>query len=385
MQTSNDIQKFKKKRKSENLFRKTLIFLFIAILAFGLYFTTKYIDETPTNKKAINSEQDLNKSYEFPINLVGDDIQKISHISNSLTVLTDKKIYTYTEKGKEIFNKSHNFANPVLVNSIKKNLVYDLNESSYFITNKEKVVFEGKSDFPILLMKLSDEGYVALVSKDSRYAGKLTIFDSNNQEIFTWTSTDLQISHIEFLNGSKGCIIATTGTKNGMIVSEIIQLKFDTPKETAVYDILGSLVTSIKIKNGGNISAVCDNKLVVLDSKLKLIKQTEYENEFYLFSNFSDKYTLLCFRDVTINGYRLNMFDKDGKMIATKELHEQPRFIKNDNSRVLVIAENKIMDYDIMLKNINSFVIDNDVKKLEIIGLNIYAATASTIEKIEID
>jgi hypothetical protein len=385
MEVSNDIIEFKRKRKIKNYLRKTLIIIFVICLTLGLYFTTKYLDEQSRAKFKIDSGEIGQLNTEFPINLSGDEIKSISRMGTTISVLTDKKVHTYSEKGKELFNKPHNLLNPVLVKSAKKNLVYDRNGNNYIVFDKDKVEYSTKIDFPIILAQLSEEGFVAIATKDSRYAGNLSIYDKNNKEIFKWNTSEMQIASIDFINGSKGCVVATVGAKNGVIITEVKQLNFTSEKEIASTIIPECLALSLSIKSGGNISVVCDNKVVALNSKLEVIREYVFENDIYLFTNEPQRNTILLLKDDTVNGYRLELFDINGVKISSHNISEAIRFLKSDGSRVLVVLENSILDFDMSLKLINTLQSGIDTKKIEIIGLSGYIVGTNNIQKIEVD
>ena len=137
---------------------------------------------------------------------------------DGVAVVTASGIKVYSPDGERLLDKNMKFASPRAMASDKYLVAYDFASTSFAVTNGYSVLFEGKTDFPILDVAVADTGHFALVTTSQTHLSQVLLYDANFNLIQRFSrnsaTTDVCISS----NGKYVAICALT-SENGALQS----------------------------------------------------------------------------------------------------------------------------------------------------------------------
>ncbi len=285
-----DVSILKKKRQQKKVMRfvKKFIILFIIAAVVAAVVLTKdlwypYLDGILTKIPSGTAATELAEG-EFPIAISGGADYQLETMDNAVAVLDDSHFTVYNNGAKQLFSQQHTLANPVMNVSSKKALIYDLGGTSFGLLSKYKLIYEKSTDYPILIAKLSENDYSAVVTKDDKFLSMLMIYDNNGKNIFNYGSVT-RIIDVTFNRDNSGCYITTISSEDGVLVSKMLYYRFDhidydaagNPVPVWETEGLETLAVSVRLFGADNIIVFGDNLCAYYDVNGAFIKSYEYD------------------------------------------------------------------------------------------------------------
>lgn len=382
----NDIESYRRARRAKRRKRRIVTLSVIVLLCACLIFVFAHflnIDLFGSESSHGGLASGTKPSQEgFPISLEGDTGSDISSMGGLLAVLTDQKFAIYSDSGKWIGSDAHGYANPVAKTTSKRALIYDRGGYKFKVVDKNNVLDSKTLTDKIVFADISDEGYVAVATQQSRYYAKLTVYDSKMQEIYAWSSASTHVVDVDFYKGSKGCAVLGYSANGGVLLSSVISLDFSSEEikfEKKFEDLLG---VSIAVKNSGNIAVVADSAIKVIDSKGNDVGEYSYSKQLSFSSNVASNYTVLALTDPNSrDNSEAVVLDDKANVVGTYVVEKRIKDVVSDGSRVLLLGEDKIYNLDMSLRLINTMDCQSDAKRIAYLGSNLYVLNADRVVK----
>lgn len=381
----NDIESYRKMRRRKRLLRRTVSIVLALALLVGIYFAFRYFKDEDILKPTTSSTASGGVSDQtgFPIKLAGEKVGDVGNMGPYITFLSDTKLAIYNDDGKNIITSPHGYTNPTMQSSSKRTLVYDRGGNEFRVESKGGTEYKQTTTNPIVTARISENGTVAVVTQDDRYASVLTVYDANRNEIYRYSSQE-PIVAID-LNGSSGCAVAAVSTVKGEVVTTVYALDFSKEKEVFKTAVSGTMVLSIDYKSGDMIGLIGDDRACVLAKDGKLTATYRYNRTLQMFSNDADKNMVLMLSDQNSStNNSLVMLDLTGKAVSTYKVEDTIRNIECDGSRVFLLTDSSVKNFDMSLKLLGSYKCDQDAKKMTFIGSKLYILGAQEIQKQDV-
>ena len=284
----------------------------------------------------------------FPITFDEGAVSKIAGIENSLAALDKNHLVVYDANGNEENSFNHNYADPVLKIAKKRMLVYDAGGNSFMVVNRKNEMFSKSAENRILMADIADNSNVAVVTQDEKYAGVLTVYDSNGSEIYQWSSS-ARILSINFSEDGNSCFVTTFTSKNGEIRSIVRHLKFDSTEEKMKSEPIDILALDAVRNDNGDYWVVGDTAFAKLDSQGNIIFECEYKSELVDYA-LTDECAAITMDGIKRNSTELMLFDSDSdKKEADKVIYTddgEPRSVGIYNGKVIILKDKMVEAYD---------------------------------------
>lgn len=344
---TNNLQKYRKKKKRKLRVKRFLIFLMIVL--FGcLAFVTRdkwvpFFDGIISRYKTIIVNDGHLAKGNFPI-AVGKSVDfDIEKMNKGFVLLTDSYIRIYDEHGENNVSKQHGMANPVIKAKNKRVLLYDIGGYTFTNENKLKTIYTKTTQDQILLGRLSEKEYTAIVTKSDKYTSLMTIYNKNGNEIFYSSSSD-RIIDIAFDKSSTGCIATTIGAKGGQLVSTLLKFKFDKTEKQWSSEPIKTMVLTSSICEDGSIVAVGDTLYASFSSAGKLISSYKYTSDLVDYSTNGDITALIS--EHTENEKSNLTIISIGKKPVEIVVDKTAKSVKVDDKIVYVLCDDELYTYD---------------------------------------
>lgn len=373
-------EQVKRKRKEQQ--RIAIVFIIIAIASVLIYllvslqtYTKVRVSDTYSSKGASD-----NSYVQFLNGVVKYSKDGIAYVDQT---------------GKEMWNQSYQIKNPMLDVNNKSVAVADKEGNDILIFQEEGLKGEVHTTMPIERISVSEQGIVSAILK-SESAMKIMCYD---------TAGNVLVEHKTTLAGSGYPVdisLSADGnlmqvmylyTQKGQLVSRLHYYNFGTAgEEKADHQVAEKNYKNTILANGFFIDAetsvaVGDNLLVIYNGKDKPKQTASIKMDKEIKSVFhSEKYVGLILKNQGKTGYELRLYDKNGKVVLSKDFKGDYKHVK--------ICNNQVIMYDgkncnIFMKNgIQKFKGEMDNNILEIFpisGVNRYVVmTVNGMEKVRL-
>ncbi len=326
----NDIKvvrgaKYKRKRNSKIALMvvaaiTVLCVLFSLILPVGLY------------ENIVNLTATIG-SGSYPKDISGSAILNVVSNGSYYYVLSDTNIAAYSNGGKQIYNESHGFSNPVLCVSATRALVFDQGGNALNVYNLGGLVDALETEQPIITAEISRSGNFAIAMQSDEYSSVVNVYDKRFKQIYNWNSAKDIINNITINQKGDKIAVSSVTANAGEFVSKVAVLKYDSADPAYSLDLGSSVVLSLSDSSRGFS--------VITSDKYRFISWSKYQTS-----------------EITASG-EINMFRKSdsGQLLVFNRAND-----RSDNTVILVSRGGKKLSEF----NINSIISDIQYAKRRI-------------------
>ena len=385
MDTHGNIEKYRQMRKKKML-RKRIITWIAVVILIGLVVVSfeRFFNMESSGNPFTGTESGAT-SKGFPISLLGERIVDLKSMNGWLLSLTESKFTVYTNSGKYVSSDIHGFLNPVLKPAHSNAIIYDRKGYNIKLVTQNSILKEKTFSETIQFAELSDDGKIAVVSSDSNASSVLKIYNSKFEEIYKWSSSSF-IAGLAFNDSNKGLVALTYTVKNGEFTSSIVALNFSQEKILFEQKIPETLGLSVSVKRNGNIAVIGDVGAHIFDKKGTLKGSYTYNKQIIAMSNDADKNMIIVLSDTdSKTNNEIVILDDGCKVIHNYKLEAKIKDISCDGSRLLLLGNDYIYDFDMSLRLLDKMPCKKDNKKMTFIGSNAYVAGVERIATMAVN
>lgn len=233
MYDASDALDEKKKEKQKKRFFRIVILLILLFIAACIYITQElWLPKLQGLEKQYTTIVNDGKLAEgnFPIAINNRGDYQMDNSGNTIYVLCDANIYLYSFEGGLVRKRQHVYSNAILNVSGDLALLYESGGYKYSIEDRNGLIYEKTVDDNIMFVRLSADGYAAVVTTSADYACKIAVFDSDGNLIYERKCVE-RVNDINFLKDSSGCIISYIYAENGSLVTSVQKTAFSESRE----------------------------------------------------------------------------------------------------------------------------------------------------------
>jgi len=218
----NDIVAVKNRQLKLKKRIKFLIFCIIALIVFLFY---HYRDKWASRLEGIGqrAETILNDGNlaegNFPIEIYEKSGYQLEFTDNTLFLLSDANLYLYNINGGFISSRQHVYSNPIIKTAGKYVMLYESGGSKACVETKRSVVYDVVMEHPIVFARVSEEGYLAVVTVSDKYPCELSIYDVKGRLIYSRQCIE-RLVDICFTGDSFGAMLSFVIENNGELATQ---------------------------------------------------------------------------------------------------------------------------------------------------------------------
>ncbi|MDE5584404.1 MAG: hypothetical protein K2J08_11965 [Ruminococcus sp.] len=224
----NDIVEIKNRKKRKKKRTRFFIFLIIVSIAFGLYSTrdmwlSKMRGIGKQYKTIINSGQLAEGN--FPIEISGEYNYQLRQTQDKIIILSDVSLFFYDTDGNLMRKRQHGYTNAVLRADNGRALIYENGGDDFCIENEEGILYEKKFDDNIMFVRISPDGYTAVVTTSENYDCEMHVYDKKGNLIYEKKFME-RVNDISFTDNSGGCVVSYISAEKGSLVTTVQKINF---------------------------------------------------------------------------------------------------------------------------------------------------------------
>lgn len=263
-----------KKRKKRRNTQKFLGFVIILTVILGLYVSRERWMPNLTVDNSGYTDDEISGDG-FPLEISNSTSFKSCPSGDGFAVLTDTRLYYYSNSGDQADVRQHTFSNSILKNSGSKILTYEQNGNSLRVDGKRQMMYEKKTDKSVYLAAVSSSGSSAVVSESDQYVCELRIFDRLGDEIY-FRGCSERITDVAFKSNGKGCYLVSLDVSEGHIISQIDSIDFENADSGWTAGNIQTCPVSFFVSENDNVVLFGDTMCTFYSSDGNMIMEYEY-------------------------------------------------------------------------------------------------------------
>jgi len=301
------------RKKNRILKRIILAILVLLIIAIGIFIYEYYrnldfrqwCDENVLKKEIM---QEDTKSIE----LDGDENTKVYSYEKYICVFRKKTLEFYNKMGTQSEKMELDINEAVFTTAGRYMAICENNgQKFYLICGKEKL-FESEIEGNITQIKVSRNGYVALVISNTSYKSIVDVFDKDGNEIFKTNLVSSRVADICMSQDSKLLAIAEVDLSGILIQSKIqvvsMELAQNRPNEAILYKYeapTDKLIMNIEYQEQNKLVCIYNDGIECLQEN-KSTELAKFENRQLAFTTIELNNSIVFVEEVSTGEYTAN-------------------------------------------------------------------------------
>lgn len=234
--------------------------------------------------------------------------QVFGNFKNGLLVASDSEIKLFTSTGRVTLSEGSEMVNPRVASSSGYALIYDQGRKTYSIYNSFVKLYSERTEYPIALADVSDNGEFLIVTSSAKYSSVVKIYGSdfklkselckNDRVISAAISDDGKYTSIVSLNASDGMghiKVSVLDCKKNEIISETV--------------FSGSVPYFCEFLSNDRIALLLDDKALVLSRAGRVIGEYEYPSDVERIDVYGDRFAILFSEAEGQDKKQISVFD----------------------------------------------------------------------------
>ncbi len=378
MREITEIEKKRRQKKRAKARRNTAVFL-IAVLFVSIAFMISDFLVSFDPLYYLNSLTAGGGSG-YPITADGTYIAQTADYRGSLAVLTDVDLTVYTSSGAELFSVSHSYGNPKIRVNGSRILLYDLGGTRYRLIGRNGDIYpEEQTQDTILSADLSYYGHVAVASSSVSATTKLTVYDIEKSEVYSYYSEDKYITDVCY-SGDDVYLLAIHDA-NSTISTDVVSINI-------AGEIIGRLTLNGEIiyKSevvGDDLHLVSDERYIVLNKKLLEESSVSFERRELAAADIGDNsYTAVILSEDSLAKIKKVVIIRGGEIISETPLQGEVVELVSNGDGVYIFNDEGYILLNRYGDTINSDLADNYSRHYIVLS-DIYGTDKNKIYRLD--
>ncbi|MBQ3968903.1 MAG: hypothetical protein II685_00285 [Clostridia bacterium] len=302
----------------------------------------------------------------FDVKISGTSVleQNFKTDGKGIVYLSDTSIVQLNHDGETLFSEQHSFTNPVLKCCDLYAVAFNEGGANYKIISEKGLIHSGSQGTAITDCDINDLGTYAVISDQTGYLSKLSVFDKSNSYIFGYSFNDYYAVSVSLSPDGKMAAVGAVNSVEGQFVSKVYLLDFSSTKPLYVFDYNDQIIYDIKFITENKFVVVTDSMVSVnacdsgkevpysYGTRVLTAYDVTYSNNVVLsLSNSSDRRNC-CVVTLDSKGSEIDSFQTDQKIIS----------VDAKNDKIAVLASNMLYLYNAYGDLFNSWEIGTDAK-----------------------
>lgn len=384
----SELEVIRKKKKRKTFLKRLVILLLVFCAVAGTLIGYKYLGEHDV-AGYLSDMINFNSTGEgYPVEFAGNTAKNTFTLSGRLGVLTDTSVHLYDKKGQERGSMQHKYADPVIDVVGSNFLLYDRDGKNLSIRTNKKEVAALSFDDAILYASLSGKGYLVVVTEAEHYIAKVSVYNTSyDKEVFAWYSSANYVLSAELGPDSNTLAVGTVNLENGALVSGVTVFSLGKEEPVAQLKLDESALINLTYKKNGDIYALCDDCLVVLNRSGKEIGRYTFEDRTLVsYNQDMSGNTLLLFGNyLETHSHELVLLDRTGKELKNATIDYRVNGMAVTQQEIYLFNEKDVCRYDTDLTLTARSEQASDLIGVQPVGRALYGITPKDIRFIELE
>lgn len=378
-----DFEKARKKRMRKNRLKRLAI-LFVMALAVAAFF---WLKDSSLVRDLRYAADDFIHSFGsgpgFPLESPGGQTQEMGVVGSDFYLLNDTNLYVYSRQGKTVSSAQHRYTNPTAETQDGRLLLYDRGGHGLMLRTAAQTIYESNLEDTIISADVSADGTFAVVTDASGFAAKVTVYDSNQREIYAWMSADDLIQSAALFPSGGHMAIATLNAQEGMLVSQVMIFDLTQEEPVATVDYPGEMIVQVDYMENGGIAVVSDQGAYVLSGSGRQLGEYRYGRlQLAYFDTGSQGMAVVTQSQIGRQEYSMVTITDSGRVSSLQQLTHGVQSVKTERGSIYLASADAIYAYAYGQSGAAASYPVSDLEDFAPLAGNLYYQTSDTIEEI---
>jgi hypothetical protein len=378
----NDITAYRKKRE-----RRTRLYMMlsIALLAFGIFFIWTSGDVFESMREIVSSIG-ASESGGFPVMLSGSAGYSMNRLGQSFTLLSDTYLYTYSERGGEIFAFRHNYARPLGSATDRRALVYNFNGNEFMLFSRNSLIYERSLDDRIVLAELGNDDMAAIVTTSAAFSNVLHVYDGQGNWRYRQRFIDEEVMAVEFAGGNNEIFVATATVRNGDVISKLYRFRTDDEDDLIWEQQLPQGALALQINENGNyVTVLADNMIMTFKSDSgEFVGSYSFEAGRLVRDIYGDEFNLIVLNDYVTGRTLYITLDPQSHLIKAEIMPFEAKQVEIFGEIVYTLTGAGLIRHDIELNPLGIIELEDEFRDFVIVNQYAMLLGYESVERVEI-
>lgn len=204
----------------------------------------------------------------FDIKISGTSVleKNFQAVNNGLMYLSDTSVVRLNHDGEKIYLNQHNFTNPLLKSSSTHSIAFNEGGADFRILSEKGELYRGAQGTSITDCDINDIGIYGIISDQTGYLAKLSVYDKNNEYIFGYSFNDYYAVSLSLSPNGNMAVVGAVNTIDGQFVSQVYLLDFTRSDPLYVYTYEDQIVYEVKFVEEDRFAVVTDSLVSVIQT-----------------------------------------------------------------------------------------------------------------------
>lgn len=187
---------------------------------------------------------------------------QFSIYKNDIIQCSKDGIKAINTKGENEWSVAMTLSNPFLQVSEKRIMVADRGGREVNLVTNYTRINPITTEEPIITAKMNESGYIAVVTQEKGYKGKITVYDPHGHPVYIWHSVENYIIDVDISEDGKRMAVCVMDTTKGKVSGGLMSFYLNEEEPYWATEVPDTLITSIKYYKDNGLVAVGDNRVL---------------------------------------------------------------------------------------------------------------------------
>lgn len=330
------------------------------------------------------------KSSEFPKKINGDKVpyECFGFLGNDIVALSDTSFTALNKSAYIIRKEFHNLNRPCMKSANMRAIIYDGEGKSFKIESASRTLYSAESENNIISADILDSGTYSLLTESQNYLSQCTVWNRKNIEKYKYCFSEIYATSVSLNPSGTKAAVGGVSLNDGTVDSSIYVLNFKSEKPEYIFKLEDNSVTDVRYFSNGNILAIGDKYLCVINPKSKKVKKFHYDKKSLKFYDFSMDSGLVCCLSLPScenQNNEIYLIDALGEQKTCIKTCQSLKSVSHTKNRIFALSDDKLAVYGLDGKFHGYINVKNIYRKIiSCSGSQTYLLQNKTIDKIKI-
>ncbi|MBQ7097002.1 MAG: hypothetical protein IJN96_02915 [Clostridia bacterium] len=238
--------------------------------------------------------------------------------ANKMLLVSAEGIRAVDEKGQNAWNVVYAMTSPQVLVKDEFIMVADVNGTQINVYEKDKLLWNVKTEKEILTSKINDKGYVAVATDELGYKGVVNVFDSNGKEVFKWHSGEGYIGDIDIAHDGT-LAVAQLMTDRESVYTRIMFVDIKGKKDARCIGEIEGMTMRVCFNENDDLIAIADCGLFCYDDDGELRYSNDFGGRIPTTCNIENEDNMVFVFEGGLNNSVLESYSEKGKLRGKHE------------------------------------------------------------------
>ncbi len=361
-----------KKRLKKRLRIPAVIFALILIFT-AVYFAAGEVRRSNFDDSFRAIPKTIRESRGFPYNEDELSLDKVTLIGDKPLIVSDSGVEVISQNADSLYQLRLDRSDTRVASYHGRAFVYSNTASKAYLISRTVQLASFDEGKPIVTGTVGKNGAVALSYSTGGAQSVVKVYSPRQKLVWEWECEKEYVSSVSLSSDNKKILISALGVDNAEIYSRVILFRTDKTEPQFDVTMKGTSILKVIYSKSGKLTAVGDNKTVILTSKGAVRQEMEYADDaLYTVDSDDDGNILICYKE--FGGSKLKVVKIPSMAFVFKEfeIDYMPESVDIKGDSIAFASGSAVEIYSSAGKLRKTYECDRDVKTVLISNTGIY-------------